>query len=129
MVGIRTVNKNDNIKSDNNKGTKGNKSGSKRGTSSKTKSKKVGSNIKANKMTSESESKSGDTNFNSTNSKTKKNDIGNSEKTKKKERAKQTLGVNRLQSRTTRSKSKMPKKRKFDTCDDNDTIIDIVKPS
>ena len=42
--------------------------------------------------------------------------------------------TNRLQSRTrkpmtTRSKSKMTKKRKFDTGDDNDLDIDIVKPS
>ena len=30
---------------------------------------------------------------------------------------------------TTRSKSKMTKKRKFDTGDDNDIDIDIVDPS
>ena len=51
-----------------------------------------------------------------------------SEKTMKKEIAKQTLSVNRLQLEnqvTTRSKSKMFKKREFDMGDD----IDTDKPS
>ena len=71
----------------------------------------------------------GDTDSNSTNSKSKKNDIGNTEKTTKKDRAKQTLGVNRSRKpMTTRSKSKMSKKRKVDMDDDIEIDIDCEEP-